>query len=222
MLSIPLDSGRHFWRVYKERFDQVLDMIEGLERIWWSIKRGYCGIPRNRDYSTACLFKSLPINSLENAQKNLDTFVEQLNESWNQLKSLNAKILMKESKNLYFLKKCSPVVKLTLSIFKKIRFQYINKRNEGQVQFQDNILDEAVLIVPIIKEIITSMIILPCNRPIICKKIDKLNPHLNRLIGIILEKGSESDSESGTVWFERNIKQLNLMIGEIEEMNPDR
>lgn len=222
MLRIPFDCGRHFWKLYKERFDQVLDIIEGLERIWWSIRRGFGGLPRKRDYNTECLFKTLPINPLKNVHEQWKTLVDQLKESWDQLKIiLNSNrnvnvngLIIGESNDFYFLKKCSPLVKITLTIFKKIRLQHINAR---AIQFLDNILDEAELIVSIIKEITTSLIVLPYNRPQICKYfVEEFNFHMNTLIGFIFENGTKSE------WFEISIKQLNLVIDEIEEMNPDR
>ena len=85
-LRLPPQCGEHFWRAYRGRVEEQLQVILGMERIYWAIRRGFGALPRRRDYSVAHRFKTLPLSALEDAQKRWDMHCDSLRESCESLK----------------------------------------------------------------------------------------------------------------------------------------
>ena len=81
-------TGRRLFNQYLMGFEDVIKILLGMERIWWSIRKGYSGLPRNRDYSTAHLFVKIKTDHVENACDQFNNWINELNQSVNVLKKL--------------------------------------------------------------------------------------------------------------------------------------
>lgn len=196
--------GRHLFKKYFNAFESVIEIVKGIERIWWAIRKGYSGIPRNRDYSTCHLFKNLKLTSLDDTLERWDDCIVQLKESFDSLKLNN---------NNNSDEKCIRIISITLNIFKKIKLNHLRSISIKQ---SDDLQDNAVEIVQISKES-TRLLLINQSNPFLCTQMYSLNGKLHLLTDFITMEGSESKG-----WFEVNLKEIDEICESLSLMHPTR
>lgn len=308
--QMPLRCGEHFWKLYVRRLERVFDVVEGIERIWWAIRKGLGGLPRSRDYSTAYLFKNIAVSAGEDAQKKWDVHVEKLREACEAMKSVlkhgnvivhgnvnvnvneetedeeeedddfiqsfegeitvNSILMISSSaeatqtrtrtqevapvsfdaNELDFIKKCLPIIKLTHTIFKRIRLRCLTSDSCScfVVNHTDNcndickspskslrriplddLLDVASLITPISDEIAAKLIILPQDNQLICERLQRLTNLIGRMVEMVIAdivnrepRGGEWSEDSNVKWFDVEMKNLMKLMLPVSGFNPTR
>ena len=200
--GIPEGNGRHLLRRYLDAFEKVMEIVKGTERIWWSIRRGQSGLPRNRDYCTDHLFKDLPISSQANTLENWEKYMTTLKESTDGLRPMQGTFKIK----------CKRILLITFNIFKKIKIKHLMASPAHKLL--DDLLDSADPIITIINRI-TRLLLIDSggNNFMICDQLCTLNDQLHELIRFF-------DDENG--WFEAKLKEIDFNCESLSEMNPMR
>ena len=197
IIRIPEElTGKRLYKQYLTGFEEVIKTLLGMERIWWSIRRGYSGIPRNRDYSTAHLFANLKSDAVDYARDQFNSWIADLNESIT---------LLKRSDKI---SNGTRIVFCTFNIIKKIR---LNNAFVTQTRCIDEILDASECLISNLKDILSSFL---KSSDVNSSKVLLLIRQLYMLMGLL-----QLDDD---VWFKNHLKEIDEICEEIEEMNPNR
>lgn len=209
ILRIPENStGRRLLKKYVNGFEEVLETLRGMERIWWSIRRGYSGLPRNRDYSTAHLFSNLKTDAIEEARGQFNEWIDDLAEFISVLKQVDIEkrpSVMRSSKLIF----------IAFNIIKKIR---LNNYFVQQDQPNDFILDSSESLISLLKDLTSCTLIIPPSILTIHRLSCSLNLHLHELIEM-------SEVMREDEWFKVRLGEVDGIceeIDEIDEINPIR
>jgi hypothetical protein len=307
VLRLPLQCGEHFWSAYRERVEEEMRVVLGMENIYWTLRRGFGELPRRRDFSSAHRFKSLPLTALEDTQKRWDAFCDRLREACEELKgavrssrsqetlqlsfsvgsldleggelvsfplSEEAEVsaaaatttaatttaaattaaeqpgarwfnvhvvgdsefpampalpsLVASNEEIDFCKAAIPLIKLTHTVFKKIRLRYLNaecpvvpSRNRPaprRLQL-DDLLDGAGGVPALIEKAKVNLLAPPHHHAIICQQLTQAVKDTETVIEQVKEFLNDAQQAK---WFDQAHRQLEIFLGPLNEMNPFR
>lgn len=211
IVRIPVDRcGKHLLRRYENGFKEVLGVLRGIERIWRSIRSGHGSIPRNRDYTTEHVFKSLYVNTLHDTRSHWDSYTNQLKE-FNDAIGSGGGNSRRESDGK-FKEKCHRVIGTVYAIFKKIRLSLLTEHLE--IDVCDRLLDSSESILLLVKESCRLLLIYPRSSMQVCDQIFKLNRKMHEMI--------EENKMNEEPWFADNLRVIDDICEQISEMNPNR
>lgn len=298
-LRLPLQCGEHFWRAYRDRVEEEMQMVLGVERIYRAIRGGFGEMPRRRDYSLTHRFKTLPLSALEDTQKRWESHCDVLREACEAVKGIvraqagsvtavgevfsgsSQRFSIMQSSELIedteevvtfaplettitedgtvgwiqvaeistsdgvvcapndqnvqltadevdFLKAVIPVIKLTHTIFKKVKLRYLGpdcpmlpseKRSSPRRLQVDDLLEASEHLPAVVAKLVDGLLNPPHNHAVICAE-------LGQLVGITLQvcelvKEYMSDPMH-MKWFELAERQLEAFLDTVLEMNPSR
>ncbi len=295
MLRLPLQCGEHFWLAYRERVEEEMSVVLGVERIYWSLRRGLGELPRRRDFSCAHRFKTLPLCALEDAQKRWESFCDTLRESCEELKSavksnrlhlttsaaeeslsflvgaLDLEVNGEEvsfpveevvvgdeettpgahwfnllaaeavtlpstapsffdfsAEELDFCKTAIPLIKLTHTVFKKVRLRYLgadcriepSRRKPAPRRIQlDDLLDVAERVPVLIEKVKVALLNPPHQHAIICQQLTQV---VEGTEAVIEEVKEFLNDEEQAKWFDLAHRQLESFLQPLNQMNPFR
>jgi hypothetical protein len=208
ILSVPLQIGFQLWRRYRSGFSRVIEKIEGIERIWWSIRRGLSQIPRNRDYSTCDEFKRLPCSNLEDVRLRWDEYINQLREATSNEEEENSGA---------FKRKCHQMIRLTWTVFKKIKLKHLSLKDKViGAEESDSLIDlaESIISVALDVKFVLSTDQNSLDHVRMTAQLTFLAKQLQNLVIIV--------SIEDDCWFENSLERIDRLIEEINEHNPMR
>lgn len=209
-VEIPVNChGKHLLKKYENGFKEIIGILRGLERIWRSIRLGFGGIPRNRDYSTEHTFKSLQTSPLLDTRNQWDSHNTEIKES---IDAIQRNSSTTESSDTKFKGKCKRIIGAVYAIFKKIRLTLLSENLDFITC--DTILDESDQIILIVKESCRLLMINPRSNHQICDQIFEINRRVHDLILFC-----KLDDEK---WFKDHLLFIDAICEELSEMNPIR
>lgn len=207
IVRVPDGScGKHLLRRYENGFRECIGVLRGIERIWRSIRSGHGSIPRNRDYSTAHIFKSLQTSTLLNTRSQWESYIIQIKEFTEAIRDKS------QESDGKFKEKCRRMIGAVYVIFKKIRLDLLTE--DLDIAACDNILDSSESIMVLVKESCRLLLTHSRSNFQVCDQIFKLTQRTHDLI--------ESSKLNEEQWFMSNLVVIDEICEEISVMNPIR